>query len=105
MARGRALIERTEAKWKEIKKKYEKKIWRKESDETNPWLDRTGWMEHFEDCERDEILTSMREPEKEEEVPLRKVWETAKKLIHICQNSVKSEAGVIVRIKAIRTEK
>ena len=49
------------------------KIQKGETDEASPWLKRTGWVEYLEDCDRDDLLRSIRQPnanEDDEEEPI-----------------------------------
>ena len=99
--------ERANVYWDQIKEESNRKIEKGESDEASPWLKRTGWVEYLEDCDRGDLLRSIRQPntaEDEDEEPIEgAIWEAMGEVAAISQTTVE-HSGVMLRLEAIRTE-
>ena len=93
--------------WDQIQNEANSKIRKGETDEASPWLKRTGWVEYLQDCDRQDLLQSIREPnanDDDEEEPIEgAIWEAMGEVAAISQTTVE-QSGVMLRLEAIRTE-
>jgi superfamily II DNA helicase RecQ len=101
--------------WELMQEEVRKKIQKGAADEVSPWLKRTGWIEYFEDCDRDDLLQSIREPntneddnkdeneDEDKEAVESAIWQAMGEVADISQTTV-TQSGVMLRLEAIRTE-
>ena len=76
-----------------------------EENETNQWLERTGWQGYFKDMDRNDLLDCIERPDPDEEPVEAMIWSAMGGLASFSQESVVSRVGVFIRMEAIRTEK
>jgi hypothetical protein len=99
--------------WKNVEKKANKTIQEGESDEVNPWIERTQWLPYLVGTERAELMACIEEPvaepeprsDEEAEPTEAAIWVAMEGLTRFSQASVIERVGVFVRLEAIRTEK
>jgi hypothetical protein len=99
--------------WENIEKRAQNTIQDGETDEVNPWLERTQWLPYLVGMERPDLLACVEEPvtdadprKDEEAEPVEAaIWAAMDGLARFSQASVIDRIGVFVRLEAIRTEK
>ena len=78
-----------------------------QTDEVNPWLKRTGWIEYLGGCDRKDLLKVIEQPgqdEEEEEDPVEAaIWRAMGRVAMKSQRTVR-KSGVMLRMEAIRAE-
>ena len=93
--------------WESMREKQNDTIQAGQTDEVNPWLKRTGWIEYLEGCDRKDLLKVIVQPgqdEEEEEDPVEAaVWKAMGRVAMKSQHTV-GKSGVMLRMEAIRTE-
>ena len=72
--------------------------------EPSLWLKRVGWVKRLEGLDRDELVSSVREPEPDTELIATLIWRAMDEMIRECQQTVIDYAGIFIRMEAIRTE-
>ena len=72
--------------------------------EPSLWLKRVGWVKRLEGLDRDELVSSVREPEPDTELIATLIWRAMDEMIRECQQTVIEYAGIFIRMEAIRTE-
>ena len=106
------VCEKAMMRWAEVEKKNRETIQEVQTNEANPWLERTGWSKYLRELNRPELLESIREPnddpdaeEGEREAVEGAIWKAMGEVAEIGQASTVNRIGVSVRLEAIRTEK
>ena len=93
--------------WELMQEEAHSKIQQGETTEVTPWLKRTGWLKYLDECDRKELLESIRQPnvnEDDEDEPIEgAVWQAMGDIAAISQTTVEN-SGVMLRLEAIRTE-
>lgn len=99
--------------WASVETRAQNIIQAGETDEVNPWLERTQWLPYLVGMERPELLACIDEPvaepdprqEQQAEPVEAAMWAAMEGLARFSQASVIHRIGVFVRLEAIRTEK
>ncbi|CAN9283890.1 unnamed protein product [Alternaria alternata] len=99
--------------WAGVETRAQNTIQEGETDEVNPWLERTQWLPYLVGMERPELMACIEEPvaepdprqEQQAEPVEAAMWAAMEDLARFSQASVIHRIGVFVRLEAIRTEK
>ncbi|KAJ4398868.1 hypothetical protein N0V91_009870 [Didymella pomorum] len=99
--------------WASVETRAQNTIQAGETDEVNPWLERTQWLPYLVGMERPELMACIEEPvaepdprqEQQAEPVEAAMWAAMEGLARFSQASVIHRIGVFVRLEAIRTEK
>jgi hypothetical protein len=109
---GRGGAEIWEIAWEAASANYEQRkkcdiIRPGESDEANPWLQRTGWVLYLIGCPQGDLLAAIRKPDEHaderEECIASIVWNAVGDIAVMVESRVR-RSGVMLRFEAIRTE-
>jgi hypothetical protein len=101
------LQEKANKAYKEKIQQSKETIEEGEEDDVNPWLSRTKWHKYLKKPNPKDIMASVAPPSQDPEKPEpyeEMIWKAMTKVAQISQETT-SEAGVFVRMEAVRTEK
>lgn len=88
-----------------ILEKEQREVQESARGDASPWLRRTQWLEYFKGCDRKELFHCTAEPDAKDDDIGALLWEATDELMNYCQQTVVRDAGVMMRLEAIRSEK
>lgn len=71
--------------------------------EISPWLNRTGWTRFLVGLNRDELQTSMNEPDEREALTEAKIWKAVLSLLQTCEDT-STKSAFVARKRILQTE-